>query len=273
MHDSLTPPAVTVQTLPSARFGSAPAASVISEVLRIQSTAPERSAIARAFGRSPLSAEAQSWYIGALGELDVAERLATLGPEWTVLHSLPVGTRGSDIDHLLIGPGGVFTINTKFHEGANVWLASRRLMVNGQKTEHLRNARYEATRVAKLLTRINGSEVTVHAIVALVGIRKITVRSQPTDVSVLRERDLARSVHRRKALLGPDEAAQLACVARSPATWAADEAIAPDISAFADLRRSVRAARRVRITWAFAAAIAGIGTLLTLANSLPALLA
>jgi hypothetical protein len=35
-------------------------------------------------------------------------------PEWTVLHSVPVGTGSTDIDHIAIGPAGVFTLNTKY---------------------------------------------------------------------------------------------------------------------------------------------------------------
>ena len=51
--------------------------------------------------------------------------LAQLGPEWTVLHSVPVGRGKSDIDHIAIGPPGVFTINTKFSPGKDVWVAGR----------------------------------------------------------------------------------------------------------------------------------------------------
>ncbi|MBG6212216.1 hypothetical protein RCH23_000129 [Cryobacterium sp. CAN_C3] len=43
--------------------------------------------------------------------------LSKLGPEWTVLHAVPVGSGSSDIDHVVIGPAGVFTINTKNHTG------------------------------------------------------------------------------------------------------------------------------------------------------------
>ncbi|MCE0446144.1 NERD domain-containing protein [Streptomyces tricolor] len=40
------------------------------------------------------------------------ERLASYG--WHVLHGVPK-SNGGDIDHLLIGPGGVFSLNTKTH--------------------------------------------------------------------------------------------------------------------------------------------------------------
>ncbi|MFJ9084692.1 nuclease-related domain-containing protein [Streptomyces sp. NPDC102384] len=39
-------------------------------------------------------------------------------------HRRPATRRrsGGDIDHLLIGQGGVFTINAKNHEGKSVWI-------------------------------------------------------------------------------------------------------------------------------------------------------
>ncbi|MGN6782010.1 MAG: nuclease-related domain-containing protein, partial [Marmoricola sp.] len=51
--------------------------------------------------------EERAWRVGAAGEQAVAAQLAKLGPGWRVLHSIEVGDRGSDIDHVLIGPGGV----------------------------------------------------------------------------------------------------------------------------------------------------------------------
>ena len=52
-------------------FGTVAAASVMAECLRVQADVPPRGAIARTFGRSPLSDESRPWYLGALGELDV----------------------------------------------------------------------------------------------------------------------------------------------------------------------------------------------------------
>ena len=69
-----------------------------------------------------------------------------------MLHSVPVGSGSSDLDHVVIGPAGVFTINTKHHRGQNVWVGGRRILVNGQRTDHLRNANYEAKRASKLLS-------------------------------------------------------------------------------------------------------------------------
>jgi hypothetical protein len=53
---------------------------------------------------------------GAAGEEQVGELLDRLrGRGWEVLHDLSLG-RGN-VDHVLIGPGGVFTVETKSHAG------------------------------------------------------------------------------------------------------------------------------------------------------------
>ena len=62
-----------------------------------------------------------AYWKGGKGERLVGKRLAKLGHEWRVLHSIPIGGRGTDVDHLVIGPGGVYSLNTKNHSGKKVW--------------------------------------------------------------------------------------------------------------------------------------------------------
>lgn len=231
----------------------APASSVIAETLRVQASAPPRSGVARLFGRSPLSADSMSWYLGALGELEVARVLDQLGPEWSVIHAIPIGSAGSDIDHLAIGPAGVFTINSKFHEGTSVWVGSRRLLVNGHPIDHLRNARFEASRVAKLLSRAHGRPVEVTPVVAIVGAKRITVKERPADVIVVASNRLVRHLTSSPAALRPEEAEQLRRLANDPATWGQASVPEADLTGFADLRESVARARRRRGAWALAA--------------------
>ena len=99
------------------------------------------------------SEEAEGWYRGVLGERRVAailDQLSVAQPQspWTVLHSVPVGRGESDIDHVVIGPPGVFTINTKFSPGKDVWVAGRGMYVGGAKQHYVVNALYEARRAS-----------------------------------------------------------------------------------------------------------------------------
>ena len=91
---------------------NAPGAAARERALAERSAAPFRTAISRLLR---IHNEERAWRIGADGEEPVAARLAKLGPDWRTIHAVPVGDRGSDIDHVVIGPAGVFTINAKNH--------------------------------------------------------------------------------------------------------------------------------------------------------------
>lgn len=230
-----------------------PAASVIAECLRVQATVPPNTAVQRFFGVSPLGRDAEPWYVGALGELEVARRLAALGPGWYVLHSVPIGTGASDLDHVVIGPAGVFTINTKHHRGQHVWVGAKRILVGGQRTDHLRNARHEARRTSKLLSVAARTLVDVTPIIAVVGAKRMTVRERPHDVVVLREHELARWLQRHPVTLSPEQVRHLATVAAQPAAWQRmPETETVDHAAFDRLRTAIERARRRRQGWAVA---------------------
>jgi hypothetical protein len=211
-----------------------------------------------------LNVESRPWYLGALGELEVGRLLDQLGAEWFAIHAVPVGRAGSDVDHIVIGPGGVFTINSKFHEGGNVWVASRRLLVNGQRTDHLRNAEFEARRVAKLLTQAARKPVDVTPVIAIVAARRLTIRERPERVVVLAASRLPRWLQSRVAVLRADEVAELSRLAAAPATWGHPIIPAADLAAFAELRNTVTAARNRRRSWALALMLSPLAMLATL---------
>ncbi|GLI27712.1 hypothetical protein ARHIZOSPH14_19540 [Agromyces rhizosphaerae] len=239
-----------------------PAASVIAECLREQASVPPNTAVQRFFGVSPVGRAAEPWYVGALGELEVARRLERLGDGWHVLHSVPVGTAGSDLDHVAIGPGGVFTINTKHHRGASVWVGARRILVNGQRTDHLRNAEHEANRTAKLLSTATRMPLEATPVLAIVGARRLTVRERPPRVVVLPADVLVRWLRRRPGVLAPEEVGRLVASAALPSTWGQSGGVVEaDHDAFERLRREVGRARRRRMAWGgvvMAAAVAAL---------------
>jgi hypothetical protein len=194
-----------------------------------------------------------SWYLGAIGELEVARVLDQLGADWSVIHALPVGTGGSDIDHLVIGPGGVYTINSKYHEGRRVWVGSKRILVDGQRTDHLRNVAFEARRVGKLLSRSARTVVEATPILAIVGARSITVRERPANAVVLSSNQLVRWLRRRPVVLTPDEVNQVLRAAFDAATWGNHDLKPADLAGFAELRDVVAKARLRRRMWAVVA--------------------
>jgi hypothetical protein len=167
----------------------------------------------------------RAFRVGADGEESVGARLEKLTDRgWRVLHSVPVGKRHSDIDHILIGPGGVYTINTKNHPGKSVWVGRNTIMVGGHKTAYLRNSRFEAERAARLLAGPFGSAVPVRAVlVILTGtlIPDITIKQMPEDVLVLDRMDVPRVFKKAPTRLQPDEVERLFEIARRSTTWTA----------------------------------------------------
>lgn len=250
-----------------------PGHSVIEELLVAHRSDTPRSAVGRLFGARPLGAESAPWYWGALGEREVGVLLPRLGTEWTVLHSVPVGRGSSDIDHVLIGPGGVFTVNTKRHAGQAVWTAKNTLMVSGQRQRHIPNAAYEAKRASKLLSAAVGHPIHVSGMVVVVGAKSLTVREKHPQVAVVTPRQLLRSLSRRRPVLTPEQVSIVSIAAARPETWHKNPQPQSDggwlESAFNDVSRMVDQARRRRIGWVLAL----VGTVLaTLSGVLPSLL-
>jgi hypothetical protein len=115
------------------------------ELARARAVSLGRAAPVRTFAERLLGlrTDERAWRIGAAGEVRVAgdlEQLRRHDARWRVLHAVPVGDRGSDIDHVVFGPGGVFTLNAKNHPGATVWLGGDTLMVNGDRRLYVRNS-------------------------------------------------------------------------------------------------------------------------------------
>ncbi len=165
----------------------------------------------------------RAWRVGADGEETIGAKLEKLTKDgWFVLHSVPVGKRGSDIDHVVIGPGGVFTVNTKKHPGKKVWVSKSSVLVNGQRTDYLRNSRFEGERASKLLSGAAGFPVFVRPVLIFTTgtlIPDVTVKSRPDGVAVLDRMDVPRVFKRSNVLLTADQVEQVYAIARRSTTW------------------------------------------------------
>lgn len=92
-------------------------AGVRAQARQARQAAPVRTLLARVLG---VHTDERAWRLGADGEEAVAAQLRKLDGRWRTIHSVPVGSRDSDIDHVVIGPGGVYTVNAKNHPNACV---------------------------------------------------------------------------------------------------------------------------------------------------------
>ncbi|WOQ70502.1 nuclease-related domain-containing protein [Microbacterium limosum] len=233
-----------------------PGASVIGECLRRQAASPPRSRLGTIFGRSPLSSLARPWYVGALGEIAVGRLLDGVGPGWSVLHAVPVGCDGGDIDHLLIGPAGVFTVTTLLHEGEHRRARDRDPLYAAGVG---RRAVAEAARAARQLSAAAHLPIGVRALVVTVGARSLSDHASPEGVLVLRDRDLTRWLRSAPQVWHAGDVARISSIAARPGTWMThrgEHADPVDVPAFVRLRRQVRRAAGTRAAWVAAGALA-----------------
>jgi nuclease-like protein len=99
---------------------------------------------------------------GILGEEAVADALAGLPSSYWVLHGITTGH--GDVDHVVIGPTGVFALETKAWQG-KFYRSRGQLYCNGKPAEHvLRQARGAAGQVRELLLEA-GIDEWVEAVV------------------------------------------------------------------------------------------------------------
>jgi len=247
---------MTFTAAPTASSGTmrdrVPGQALIERMLLQQAAGRPRSGVERLVGRDPLEPAARRWYAGATGERVVAARLSTLPSGWTVLHSLPVGRSGADIDHLVIGPAGVFTISTTHHVDASIWVAGRTVVVSGGRSQMIVKAETEAHRVDRIVTRVLADPPAVQPIVAVVGAKRLSVRGAPRVVQVLRAEHLRRFLRAQPERLTTAQVTTLVAVLSATETWQPAAEAGPELLfAYGRLAAEVRAAARVRLAWAF----------------------
>ena len=242
------------------------------------------------WGVSPLHPDAVDLFQGALGQLETGRQLATLDARYTVLHSLPLGDTdgsggaagsaagspadsdpgvapggGADIGHLVIGPAGVFCLNstreaTVLSESAVQWEARR-------ASKHLSRALQRVIPVTPLLVKVGDAAAPMGGRAkgaaakggaakggaAKGGVPKgagskgmPAASASDTRVEVVPSRSLARWFTTRGPVLTTAELATLAIAAEQPATWRSPGAVLQQsvpVEEFHELKSEVDAAR------------------------------
>jgi Nuclease-related domain len=159
------------------------------------------------------SLDAVAWRRGAAGERRTARLLSPLERHgWAVLHDLAVPGSQANIDHLMIGPGGVFVIDSKQYRG--------RLQLDGfgrlwhghyPLAPTLQAVSFEADQAAQVLP---DPGVAVVPIVAVHGAQVPWSKVVVEGVPVVSARRLPRMLRLLPAVLGPERVAGLADQAR-----------------------------------------------------------
>jgi Nuclease-related domain len=159
------------------------------------------------------SSEAVAWRRGASGERRTARLLDPLERHgWAVLHDLAVPESRANLDHLVIGPGGVFVIDSKHYRG-RLQLDAVGKLWHGRYplAPALRAVSLEADRAAQVLP---DPGVAVVPIVAVHGAQVPWGKVVIDGVPVLSARRLPGMLRQLPAVLGPERVAGLADQAR-----------------------------------------------------------
>jgi hypothetical protein len=147
------------------------------------------------FGSPRFDKDAASWSQGAEGEETVGAILEGLASDgWFVLHDVSLG-RGN-IDHIVVGPAGIFSIETKSHRGrVNVGHLDQRMLKQA----------YAEKKVIETITQLDVQPLLVFSQAYLVG----SVPARRAGVTVLPARMLAGFFARRRPTMSEEDARAL----------------------------------------------------------------
>ncbi len=183
----------------------------------LRRASPLKSRLGRLFH---VSTEETSWRLGAAGERRVGTTLSRLGSSWRVLHAVPVGQeQAEDIDHVVIGPPGIFTLTTKHQRRALVQVFGDSVRVDGCQEPLASEARYQAWRAACLLTAACGYRIVVAPAVVIVGAEDVQVARPAEGVEIVDRRHLLRWLTGLPSRLKPAHVAHIYTAARRSDTW------------------------------------------------------
>lgn len=232
--------------------------SAMSEVVTAQQFARPQSAVGRLFGISPLVLPARGSYRAALGELLVGDLLENLGQRWDVLHDLPL--EHHSLDHLVIGPAGVFTVRTANCAGLDVVVDGDAMIVVGVARDDIPLARAEAEQVSRILGDAVGTTVEVRPLLVVVRARRVSVKTLAEGVEIVSSTQLERLLTTAPRVLDGDQVALISDVADVESSWPVPVATVLDTQKlhrdFGIIRGQVGRALVRRIAWAAAATTA-----------------
>jgi Nuclease-related domain len=155
------------------------------------------------------SPEARAWQRGAAGERHVTRLLEPLVRQgWGVEHDLRVPGSKANIDHVVIGPPGIFAIDAKHYRG-RLRLSGDGMLWYGHSllAPTLSTTRWEAD---KLQARIGAPDIAVVPIVAVVGAVMPFGQLTAHDVTVIPARRLVGLLRSLPPSLTPERAREVA---------------------------------------------------------------
>ena len=237
--------------------------SLVEELLRQQEDRAPRSRFARTLGLSPLDANGLAWLRAAQAEMVVGDILARLPEGYSVYHSLPIRNTAFWVDHLVVGPGGIFALSSKTRWDRDLTGSARTIPIGDHTMPYLRDAQFESTQISALLAGAMPATAVVQPMIVLVNPNKIRLNRKLDVVTVIDSPRLRRWLVGRPRQFSAEQQASLTAVIEDPTTWNTPvRTAAPDHlhARFTALEQQVSAAgtRRTTFTVLAAAAVASL---------------
>jgi hypothetical protein len=151
------------------------------------------------------------------GERSAGLVIGRLPESWHVVRDVPVGERGANIDHVVVGPAGTFALSAKDLTG-KVWVGARSVRHNGHPTNFLSKAACEARHVSEFLSSVLGRPVEVKGVLAILA-DEWTIDEEPADVHVGSPRGVKDWMLRLPLALSTHQIHEITAAAGTSSTW------------------------------------------------------
>jgi hypothetical protein len=180
--------------MPTSQHARPVEAAARDHALALLSASPVYARVARILGADA----ARGDHPLMAGRSDIGARLTQLPAGWHVVPADGV----QPVEHLVIGPAGVFAVAVLHHVDAAVHVEGELIAVNGRHQRGLAELRRATSRLAKSLSAAAGEAVTVRPVLAVSGAQRgYAVKRQPREVTVVNRQTITAFLHAQPAVL------------------------------------------------------------------------
>lgn len=152
-------------------------------------------------------------YIGARGEERVSNILSGLSEKYHIFNDFSSGRH--HIDHVVIGPAGVYVVETKFWRG-RVTIEDGQILVNGVKPSRppLKQVQCQTQAIKKELENL-GWKGSVTALLVFASDSFVSHIAELNGVVVLNSSEIHKSFATNRIVIQPEELDRLVCLMES----------------------------------------------------------
>jgi hypothetical protein len=154
-----------------------------------------------------------------VGERSAGPVIGRLPEGWHIFRDVPAGEQGANIDHVVVGPAGTFTLSAKDLMG-KVWVGPRTVRHNGHPTDFLSKAACDANRVSEFLSTVVGRPIHVRGVVVILA-DEWTISERPVDVHVGSPRGVKDWMVRLPVSHSRQEVDEIIAAVSTSSTWGA----------------------------------------------------